>query len=783
MEISSASCPINSISRFIHLVSCQTKKFMPVQKDYETMVIMLKHLKPVLDEVDDSISSDEILCRECEELDSAVNEAREFMEKWCPEMSKICSVQQSEALLKKIQSSALEICQILCRLLQGSPTTLSLTIVQHCMQELQGLKHETVTELIEEALRSLKDDVVPCTDHLLKLIETLDLTSNQELLKESVAVEKERINVHINKAEGDLYQIDQIVDLISQIRSWLLEVECRDPKSGAPIPLYFRCPLSLELMQDPVIVASGQTYDRVSIQKWLDHGLTFCPRTRQTLSHTNLIPNYTVKAMIANWWEENNVRASSHSVCNNHVLVPSHHDLLHLDSFHCRCSLHRSNSTSRSSVKVGNGFEKQMIGVSTKLSGDEFSRYNVMGTESFEHPSRGHSYIHSRSESTSSAISSIEYVPPASDEMLKLSTKHDNVNDLSGEITSECTAASPSNNIKGSSPCSSGMQFHSPETQVDMASNGGHNCSRRSSLQFSDSGSHDQTKTSRVKKLVEGLESLSNQVQTKAAEELRLLAKHDMENRIIIGHSGAIRPLLSLLSSEVKLTQEHAVTALLNLSINEENKAIIAEAGAIEPIIQVLRSGNDGAKENSAATLFSLSVLDEYKAKIGRSGAVTALVDLLGSGTLRGKKDAATTLFSLSIFHENKSRIVRAGAVKYLVELMNPVTGMADKAVALLANLSAIGEGRLAIAKAGGVPLLVEIVESGSQRGKENAVSILMQLCLSSPKFCTLVLQEGAVPPLVALSQSGTPRAKEKAQQLLSHFRGQREASAGKGRS
>ncbi|KAJ6953068.1 hypothetical protein NC652_004912 [Populus alba x Populus x berolinensis] len=117
--------------------------------------------------------------RECEELDAAVNEAREFMEKWCPQMSRICSVQQSEALLKKIQSSALEICQ-------GSPTTSSLTIVQ----ELQGLKHETITEIIEEALRSLKDDGVPCTDHLMKLIETLGLTSNQELLKESVAVEK-----------------------------------------------------------------------------------------------------------------------------------------------------------------------------------------------------------------------------------------------------------------------------------------------------------------------------------------------------------------------------------------------------------------------------------------------------------------------------------------------------------------------------------------------------------------------------------------------------------------
>ncbi|KAG5246352.1 U-box domain-containing protein [Salix suchowensis] len=696
MDTSSVRCLINSTSRFIHLVSCQTRKFMPIQKDYKSMVMMLRHLKPALDEVVDySISSDEVLCKECEELDTAVNEAREFLENWCPQMSKICSVQQSEALLKKIQCSALAICQVLCRLLQSSPAASTLTIVQHCMQELQGLKPETITELIEEALRSLRDD----------------LTSNQELLKESVAVEKERMNRF-------------------------------DPKSGAPIPPYFRCPLSLELMLDPVIVASGQTYDRMSIQKWLDHGLIICPRTRQTLSHTNLIPNYTVKAMIANWCEENNVRVSSDS-------VPSHHDLLRLDSLRYRCSLHSSNSTSRSSIEAGMDLKTE---------------------DCFERPSHELSYIHSRSESTSSAISSIEYVPPASDEMLRLSTKHGNVNDFSGEITSECPAVSPSNKVKGFSPCLTGMQFHSPKTRDDMASNGSHDYSRTNSLQFSDSGSHDLSTTSQVKKLVEGLTSQSNEVKTKVAEELRLLAKHDMENRIIIGHSGAIRPLLSLLYSEVKITQEHAVTALLNLSINEENKAMIAEAGAIEPLVHVLRTGNDGAKENSAAALFSLSFLEEYKAKIGRAGAVKALVDLLASGTIRGKKDAATALFNLSIFHENKARIVQAGAVKYL-------------AVALLANLSTISEGRLAIAKAGGIPLLVEVVESGSQRGKENAASILMQLCLNSPKFCTLVLQEGAVPPLVALSQSGTPRAKEKAQQLLSHFRSQREGSAGKGKS
>ncbi|KAF2286825.1 hypothetical protein GH714_030552 [Hevea brasiliensis] len=84
-------CLINSISRFILLVSCQTQTPMPIQKDYRSMAMVLKHLKTVLDEiVDYEVSSDEILYKECEELDLAVNEAREFMENCYPKMSKIC---------------------------------------------------------------------------------------------------------------------------------------------------------------------------------------------------------------------------------------------------------------------------------------------------------------------------------------------------------------------------------------------------------------------------------------------------------------------------------------------------------------------------------------------------------------------------------------------------------------------------------------------------------------------------------------------------------------------
>ncbi|KAK9945059.1 hypothetical protein M0R45_010591 [Rubus argutus] len=420
--------------------------------------------------------------------------------------------------------------------------------------------------------------------------------------------------------------------------------------SGIPIPPYFRCPLSSELMLDPVIVASGQTYERSSIQKWLDHGLIICPKTRQQLTHTNLIPNYTFKAMIESWCQDNNIKLPTNSDCTNAITVSSPSGHISPEDAFPRLSGEKSNGCYSS--EKGQSSPKQ-------------------------------SYIHSRSESASSTVSSVDYVPPASIKVSGISNKHEKDNEFSGEITSEHPVASTPNKESGISPGLVGKKSYLSKAKLEVASwKDSPNYPNKQLLPFSNSESDELTTASHVMKLVEDLKSQLDEVQTVAAEELRLLAKHNMDNRIIIGQCGAITPLLSLLYSEVNLTQEHAVTALLNLSINEDNKAMIAEAGAIEPLIHVLTTGNDGAKENSAAALFSLSLLDEFKAKIGRSGAVKALVDLLSSGTLRGKKDAATALFNLSIFHENKARLVQAGAVKYLIELMDPDTGMADKAVA-----------------------------------------------------------------------------------------------------
>ncbi|XP_010531617.1 PREDICTED: U-box domain-containing protein 6 [Tarenaya hassleriana] len=72
-------------------------------------------------------------------------------------------------------------------------------------------------------------------------------------------------------------------------------------------PEELRCPISLQLMCDPVIIASGQTYERVCIEKWFNDGHNTCPKTQQQLPHRSLTPNYCVKGLVGSWCEQNGV--------------------------------------------------------------------------------------------------------------------------------------------------------------------------------------------------------------------------------------------------------------------------------------------------------------------------------------------------------------------------------------------------------------------------------------------------------------------------------------------
>ncbi|KAL2343924.1 hypothetical protein Fmac_005209 [Flemingia macrophylla] len=71
---------------------------------------------------------------------------------------------------------------------------------------------------------------------------------------------------------------------------------------ASSLPEHFKCPISLEIMSDPVILSSGHTFDRSSIQRWLDAGHRTCPITKLPLpDHPSLIPNHALRSLISSY--------------------------------------------------------------------------------------------------------------------------------------------------------------------------------------------------------------------------------------------------------------------------------------------------------------------------------------------------------------------------------------------------------------------------------------------------------------------------------------------------
>ncbi|KAK3229852.1 hypothetical protein Dsin_001733 [Dipteronia sinensis] len=67
------------------------------------------------------------------------------------------------------------------------------------------------------------------------------------------------------------------------------------------VPSLFRCPISLDVMRSPVSLCTGVTYERSSIQYWLESGHDTCPATMQILSTKEFIPNLTLHRLISTW--------------------------------------------------------------------------------------------------------------------------------------------------------------------------------------------------------------------------------------------------------------------------------------------------------------------------------------------------------------------------------------------------------------------------------------------------------------------------------------------------
>ncbi|XP_068756252.1 WD repeat, SAM and U-box domain-containing protein 1-like isoform X2 [Montipora capricornis] len=134
------------------------------------------------------------------------------------------------------------------------------------------------------------------TDDVCRWLTSLDLELYGESFRQN-AIDGEELS-HINSevlasdlSIGPAGHRNKILRMIKEIKRQELEED---------IPDEFFCPITREIMCDPVIAADGYTYERASIEEWLKSGRKSSPMTNAPLKTTTLTPNRMLKNLIQN---------------------------------------------------------------------------------------------------------------------------------------------------------------------------------------------------------------------------------------------------------------------------------------------------------------------------------------------------------------------------------------------------------------------------------------------------------------------------------------------------
>jgi hypothetical protein len=188
---------------------------------------------------------------------------------------------------------------------------------------------EHLSEEVADMLQNLEREEIPDLSGLRKLFTMLHLNSSGDCEREMQKLEDE---LTIDSDNPDNMVITSLISFVHYGKCVLYGVmqtegsenSSREPGNSCVVdvgelsssgrggcssspPDEFRCPISLDLMSDPVIVASGHTYDRASITRWIDAGNQTCFKSGQKLSHLSLIPNYALRSLISQWCEDHHI--------------------------------------------------------------------------------------------------------------------------------------------------------------------------------------------------------------------------------------------------------------------------------------------------------------------------------------------------------------------------------------------------------------------------------------------------------------------------------------------
>ncbi|PUZ70570.1 hypothetical protein GQ55_2G242400 [Panicum hallii var. hallii] len=170
---------------------------------------------------------------------------------------------------------------------------------------------ERAARTVRSILEQFKSGVSPDAEDARRVLKHIGVRTWSECSEEIAFLEDElrtRMDGAGDDSCSDAVLINSLIAFLVYCRVVLFDQIDVNPKADAAArparcpdwirPDALQCPITLDLMTDPVTVSTGQTYDRASITRWIKAGCRTCPVTGERLHTTDVVPNAALRGII-----------------------------------------------------------------------------------------------------------------------------------------------------------------------------------------------------------------------------------------------------------------------------------------------------------------------------------------------------------------------------------------------------------------------------------------------------------------------------------------------------
>lgn len=290
---------------------------------FKKLASYLERIVPVLKELKGKcISNSESLNNAIQILNREIKAAKQLTAE-CSTKSKVYLLMNSRGIVRRLEGTMREISRGLSLLPLASLELSSAIVVDignlcDSMQKAEfkaAITEEEILEKIETGIQERNADRSYANNLLVLIAEAVGIPTERSALKREFEDFKSEIeNVRLRKDKAEAIQMDQIIALLERAdaASSPKEKEMKyftKRKSLGSQPLEplqsFYCPITRDVMVDPVETSSGQTFERSAIEKWFTEGNNLCPLTMTPLDTSILRPNKTLRQSIEEWKDRN----------------------------------------------------------------------------------------------------------------------------------------------------------------------------------------------------------------------------------------------------------------------------------------------------------------------------------------------------------------------------------------------------------------------------------------------------------------------------------------------